>query len=64
MLAGVPLSLLAGYLLRTFLFGVTAYDVPTLIGAGATLAVAALLAAFAPARRASRVDPMTALKYE
>jgi predicted permease len=62
--AGVPMSLAAGYLLRTFLFGVTAYDMPTLIGASAVLTAVSLLAAFAPARRASRVDPMAALKYE
>ena len=64
MLVGVPLSLGAGYLLRSFLFGVTAYDTPTLIGASAVLTAVALLAAFAPARRASRVDPLMALKYE
>lgn len=63
-LAGVPLSLAAGYLLRGFLFGVTAYDVPTLIGAGAVLTAVALLAAFAPAHRASGIDPVLALKYE
>ena len=64
MLAGVPLSLAAGYFLRSFLFGVVAYDMPTLIGAGSVLTAVALLAALAPARRASRVDPMLALKYE
>ena len=64
MLVGVPLSLATGYLLRTFLFGATAYDMPTLIGASSVLAAVALLAALAPARRASRIDPMAALKYE
>ena len=64
MLFGVPLSLAAGYLLRSFLFGVTAYDMATLISAGVALTSVALLAAFVPARRASRVDPMLALKYE
>ena len=63
-LVGVPLSLAAGYSLRTFLFGVTAYDLPALIGACAVLAVVAVLAAFVPARRASRVDPLVALRYE
>jgi ABC-type antimicrobial peptide transport system permease subunit len=63
-LVGFPLSLAAGYLLRSFLFGVTAYDMPTLIGAGAVLTAVALLAAFVPAGRASLVDPMSALKYE
>jgi predicted permease len=64
MLVGVPLSLAAGYLLRSFLFGVTAYDMPTLVGAGAVLTAVALLASIVPAHRASRVDPMLALKYE
>jgi predicted permease len=61
---GVPLSLAAGQLLRGFLFDVTPYDLPTLVGAGAVLTAVALLAAYAPARRASRVDPLAALKYE
>jgi predicted permease len=64
MIAGFPLSLAAGYLLRTFLFGITPYDVAALVGAAAVLTAVALLAAFAPAHRASRVDPIAALKYE
>jgi ABC-type antimicrobial peptide transport system permease subunit len=64
LLAGIPLSLAAGYLLRGFLFGITAYDLPTLFGAAAVLTAVALAAALAPARRASRVDPVLALKYE
>jgi len=64
MAVGVPLSLAAGYLLRSFLFGVTEYDVLTLLGAGATLAAVALLAAYVPARRASQIDPVVALRYE
>jgi len=64
MLAGIPLSLAAGYALRAFLFGVSAHDIPALAGACAVLTVVALLAAFVPARRASRVDPIVALKYE
>ena len=64
MLVGEPLSLAAGYLLRGFLFGVTPYDIATLAGAGAVLGIVALAAAFVPARRASRLDPILALKYE
>jgi len=64
MLVGVPLSLAAGYVLRGFLFGVTPYDVTTLIGAGAVLGAVALISAFVPARRAAKVDPMVALRYE
>jgi ABC-type antimicrobial peptide transport system permease subunit len=64
LLAGVPLSLAAARLLRSFLFGVAAHDPPALIGAAALLAAVALVAALAPARRASRIDPVSALKYE
>jgi hypothetical protein len=47
-----------------FLYGVAAYDTATLIGSSAVLVLVCVLAAFAPAHRASRVDPMLALKYE
>jgi ABC-type antimicrobial peptide transport system permease subunit len=63
-LVGVPLSLVAGHSLRAFLFGVTAYDVPALLGACGVLTLVAVLAAVVPARRASRVDPILALKCE
>jgi ABC-type antimicrobial peptide transport system permease subunit len=63
-LVGVPLSLAAGQLLRTFLFGITSRDIPTLAGASVILTAVSVIAAFAPAYRAGRVDPMLALKYE
>jgi ABC-type lipoprotein release transport system permease subunit len=46
------------------LFGVTALDPVTIVGAVAVLALAAQVAAFLPARRASRVDPLVALRHE
>ena len=64
MAVGVPLSLAAGNLLRSFLYGVTGSDVLTLVGAATTLAIVALLAAYGPARRASNIDPVIALRYE
>jgi putative ABC transport system permease protein len=48
--------------IRTFLFGITAQDPATLAGVMATLAVAALLGSSLPALRASRVDPLIALR--
>jgi predicted permease len=61
---GVPLSLAAGYSLRAFLFGVTPTDAVSLTGACVVLTIAALLAAYVPARRAAAVDPIVALRWE
>ena len=61
---GVPAALLAGYALRAQLFGIKGYDLPTLLGACTVLATAAALASLIPARRASTVDPMRALRTQ
>jgi len=60
--AGLPLALGVGVLLRSFLFGVRSVDIPTLTVASTVLMLAAATAAYAPARRVSRVDPIKALK--
>ena len=51
-------------LIRGLLFGVTATDYRTFIAVAVILAVVALLATLIPARRAARVDPLVALRYE
>jgi predicted permease len=61
---GLVLSVAAGGLLRGLLFGVSAWDVPTLAGVATVLASAALLASYLPARRAAAVNPVEALRTE
>jgi ABC-type antimicrobial peptide transport system permease subunit len=51
-------------LIATFLFGVTPRDPVVFVGVPILLSVVALLAVWIPARRASRVDPIIALRYE
>jgi putative ABC transport system permease protein len=61
---GVGISLASTRLLQKMLFGMGAHDVVTMIGASGILSLAALLACYIPARRAAKVDPMVALRYE
>jgi putative ABC transport system permease protein len=61
---GIVLALGATRLIATFLYSVKPSDPLTYTAVAAVLIAVALLAAFLPARRATKVDPLTALRYE
>jgi putative ABC transport system permease protein len=63
-LSGIVAAIVLSRVLRSFLFEVEPGDPATLIGVGILFAAVALLACWAPVRRAAKVDPLEALRYE
>ena len=63
-LLGLAASVAASRLISTLLFGITPTNVPTFAFVALGLLLVALLACYIPARRATKVDPLVALRYE
>jgi putative ABC transport system permease protein len=61
---GLAGALLVTRFLRSLLFGVSPFDVPSFIGVSLLLTAIALVASYVPARRAAKVDPVEALRYD
>jgi predicted permease len=61
---GLPIALASVRLIRTYFYGIEPHDPFTMIGSAALMVIVASLAAWIPARRAAKIDPMEALRYE
>jgi ABC-type antimicrobial peptide transport system permease subunit len=61
---GVAAVIGAGHLLQSLLFGIGAHDLTTLVGVTLILSLVTLIACWIPARRATRVNPVIALRSE
>ena len=64
LVVGVALAVVLAGVLRSLLYGVGAADIPSYAVAGVLLTIVAMLAAWIPARRATRVDPLIAIRAE
>ena len=62
--AGIPMAIAGGKAVALLLYGVTPIDPASLVIATVVMTVVAGLAAYVPARRAARLDPLTALRVE
>ena len=61
---GVVAAAALGRVAQTLLYGLSGFDLPVVIAAAAVLSMVVLAAAYLPARRASSITPMEALRYE
>jgi ABC-type antimicrobial peptide transport system permease subunit len=61
---GIALAVATSRLIRSFLYGVSERDTTTIIAVSLLLCLCGMIAAYLPARRAARVDPMEALRTE
>jgi ABC-type antimicrobial peptide transport system permease subunit len=64
MAIGIPLVLAGSQYVKAFLYGIGPNDPVAIVGAAAVLLASGLLAGFLPARRASRIDPLVAIRSE
>jgi len=61
---GLPVALALVQLMQSIVFGIEPHDPLTMVGAAVIMVAVAALAAWIPARRAAKIDPMEALRYE
>jgi predicted permease len=61
---GLPVALALAKVIQSYIYGIDFYDPITMIGSVVIMVTVAALAAFIPARRAAKIDPMEALRYE